>query len=133
MLLIETTHQGQELNEPEKEAGGFADFNLKDDTMDLIKRIRVDYPDHDVCTRVKNFLSTRHYPTFRDLKVEVDNGVVTLTGSVNSFYEKQVALNACQHVAGVLSLVDQVTVSKQDRDTAVKEIVISRDRQSEKA
>jgi osmotically-inducible protein OsmY len=78
--------------------------------MESTQRIRVDYPDHDVCARVKSFLFSRHLPGIRELEVEVNHGTVTLSGTVNSYYEKQVALNSCQRVAGVLKMVDRMEV-----------------------
>lgn len=80
--------------------------------MESIQRIRIDYPDNDIQVRVKSFLSSRHFPAFREIDVQVDNGTVTLQGQVNSYYEKQVALNSCQHVAGVLATVDQIVVQE---------------------
>ena len=74
--------------------------------------IRVDYPDEDVKVRVARFLSSRHFSTLMEIEVEVLHGQVTLTGEVDSFYEKQVAMNSCQRVAGVLSLVDHISVKK---------------------
>ena len=73
-------------------------------------QVRFDYPDEEVCTRVKNFLFSRHFPSIRELEVDVDNGIVTLSGNVQSYYEKQVAMNSCQHVAGVLDLIDKIEV-----------------------
>lgn len=78
--------------------------------MESTQRIRIDYPDNDIRVRVKSFLFSRHFPAFREIDVRVDNGTVTLQGQVNSYYEKQVALNSCQHVAGVLATVDQIVV-----------------------
>ncbi len=78
--------------------------------MESIKRIRIDYPDDDIGIRVKSFLFTRHFPSFRELEIEVENGTVTLRGFVNSYYEKQVALNSCKRVPGVLITVDQIDV-----------------------
>ncbi|MDB4534458.1 BON domain-containing protein [Vicingaceae bacterium] len=79
--------------------------------MSISKQTRVDYPDLDVQNRVTSFLNSRHYPSFKKLHVEVDNGLVTVTGKLTTYYEKQVALNTCQRVAGVLSLIDEIDVS----------------------
>ena len=73
-------------------------------------KIRIDYPDDDVRRRVSRFLYSRHFPAFRNLDIEVHHGTVTLTGVVQSFYEKQVAMTSCLHVAGVLSLNDEIVV-----------------------
>jgi osmotically-inducible protein OsmY len=71
---------------------------------------RADFCDHDIAQRVRTFLNSRHFPAFRRLQVDVQNGSVRLTGSVPTYYEKQVALNSCQRVAGVLHLIDEVGV-----------------------
>lgn len=69
------------------------------------------HPDQDLKRRVVSFLHERHVPGLRHLKVEVANGTVVLRGRVNSFYEKQLCQNCCRRVAGVVSLVDEVTVA----------------------
>ncbi len=74
-------------------------------------RLRIDYPDSDLHHRIQCFLGSRHFPAFRNLTVQVDNGHVRLAGEVGSFYEKQVALSSCQRVAGVLTLTDEIAVS----------------------
>jgi osmotically-inducible protein OsmY len=71
---------------------------------------RVDFPDRDVAQRVRTFLESRHFPAFRRLRVDVRNGTVRLTGLLPTFYEKQVALTCCQRVAGVLHLIDDISV-----------------------
>lgn len=60
--------------------------------------------------RVVNYLVGRNMPGLRRLAVAADNGVVTLSGRVTTFYEKQLALNCCRRVAGVRQLVDHVDV-----------------------
>jgi osmotically-inducible protein OsmY len=67
--------------------------------------------DKDVYLRVCSILQSRHFPAFRQLGVQVEQGIVTLTGQVCSYYEKQVAITTCQHVAGVRSLIDCIVVS----------------------
>lgn len=79
--------------------------------MSNANKARFTYCDDDVYDRVRNFLQSRHFPAFRQLVVQVEEGAVTLSGNVCSYYEKQVALTSCQHVAGVLSLVDCVVVT----------------------
>ena len=72
--------------------------------------IRVEYGDDDLRQRVSNFLDSRHFNAFRNLEINVDAGLVTISGQLNSYYEKQVALNSCRRVAGVLGLVDDIAV-----------------------
>ena len=74
---------------------------------------RVDFPDQDVEQRVRTFLNSRHFPAFRRLQVDVENGSVRLSGNLTTFYEKQVALNSCRRVAGVLQLIDEIGVANK--------------------
>ena len=74
------------------------------------RSIRIDYPDDDVQLRVSRFLNSRHFSNFLELDVRVRHGQVTISGEVDSFYEKQVAMTSCQRVAGVLALVDRIRV-----------------------
>lgn len=75
-------------------------------------QLRVDYPDEDLRRRISSFLGSRHFPAFRRLEVKVFAGAVTLRGQVSSYYEKQVALDTCRRVAGVLKTIDQVVVDR---------------------
>lgn len=67
--------------------------------------------DHDLERRVANFLASCHMSSLRKLEVEAREGVVTLRGQVQSFYEKQVSHLCCRRVAGVYRLVDAVDVA----------------------
>ncbi|QDU94406.1 BON domain-containing protein [Lignipirellula cremea] len=67
--------------------------------------------DQELQRRVSNFLAERLRPGLNRLQVDVSNGVVTIEGRLTSFYEKQLALNCCQRVAGVVQLVDQLEVA----------------------
>jgi len=71
--------------------------------------IGLDRVDREVERRVANFLA-KHFPRLRTVEVEVCQGVVTIFGCVNSFYERQLCINCCQRVAGVVRLIDQVEV-----------------------
>lgn len=51
---------------------------------------------------------TRIEPT--EVGVEVDNGVVTLTGTVESFAKKYAAMEAAHRVAGVLDVANDIAV-----------------------
>ncbi len=66
--------------------------------------------DQDLKQRVSDYLLSRQMFALRNLDVQTDRGVVTLTGQVATFYEKQIALNVCRRVAGVYQLVDHVEV-----------------------
>lgn len=74
---------------------------------------RFTFQDDELQFRVRRFLRTRHFPEFENLEVDVHNGSVTLSGRLQSYYEKQVAINSCQRVAGVINLIDRIDVSSR--------------------
>ena len=69
-------------------------------------------PDHDLERRVRVYLTGRHVSGLRQIAVRARNGTVTLQGQVDSFYQKQLCLTCCRHVAGVITLVDEVEVAE---------------------
>ncbi len=76
---------------------------------------RVDSPDRELERRVLNFLHGWQMPGLRHVEVEAQSGTVTLRGTVNSFYEKQLSQQCCRRVAGVLKLIDGVSVAATRR------------------
>ena len=72
---------------------------------------RPDYHDEETMLRVSSFLKSRHFESFGIIEVKVENGVVTLSGNVGSYYEKQVAISSVLRVAGVANVVDEITVN----------------------
>ena len=68
-------------------------------------------PDRDRERRVLNFLRSSRMPGLRNLEVEATSGTVTLRGTVNTFYEKQIGQQCCRRVGGVLKLVDAINVA----------------------
>jgi osmotically-inducible protein OsmY len=87
-------------------------------------KVRVDYSDQDIQFRVGSYLRSRHFQTLREIDIDVENGTVTLAGTVGSFYEKQIALNSCLRVAGVLHLIDHLSVSAEELTNAVEPVVL---------
>ena len=73
-------------------------------------KIRIDYPDTDLQSRVQRFIRSTDASAFNQIDVEVDEGEVTLRGPVSSYYQKQLVLNTCRRVAGVLCVIDRVNV-----------------------
>lgn len=67
--------------------------------------------DRDLESRVVHYLADRQLPALRRLRIEAQDGTVTLRGELPSFYEKQIAIHSCRRVAGVHSLIDAVEVS----------------------
>jgi osmotically-inducible protein OsmY len=66
--------------------------------------------DRDLESRVSRYLHGLSRPAPRRVHVRAKDGTVTLAGKVPSFYDKQLALNCCRRVAGVVRLVDEVEV-----------------------
>jgi osmotically-inducible protein OsmY len=66
--------------------------------------------DVELQRRVRNFLQNRRVPRASDLQIEARNGVVTLRGTLRSFYHKQLCINCTQRVAGVVRLIDATKV-----------------------
>ena len=69
-----------------------------------------DRADRDLERRVMNFLMGRQVPSLRQIAVEADRGTVTMRGRVYSFHHKQLCINCCTRVAGVVRLIDELTV-----------------------
>jgi osmotically-inducible protein OsmY len=69
--------------------------------------------DHDLELerRVRSFLDDAHMPGLRHLTVVVRNGVVTLSGQVRTYYERQLGCMRTRRVAGVVKLVDRINVA----------------------
>ena len=63
------------------------------------------------CERAYQLADT-HRASLRRLSVDVAAGAVTLRGSVESFYEKQIAIQACRVLAGIDQLIDAVEVAQ---------------------
>ena len=72
--------------------------------------------DATVRQRVASALNERHPTAFRSFEIKVVQGVVTLTGKVQSFYQRQIAITTCQKVAGVFSLIDEVEVQQDGEE-----------------
>ena len=69
-----------------------------------------DVQDRELERRVANYLLGYKMPALRRIEVESDNGTVMIRGRVSSFYQKQLCINCCRRVAGVVQLIDEVTV-----------------------
>ncbi len=66
--------------------------------------------DRELELRVIRFLEGKHVPALRYLEVKARAGVVTLTGRVYTFYEKQLCNQCSRRVNGVLQLINEVDV-----------------------
>jgi osmotically-inducible protein OsmY len=61
--------------------------------------------------QIANQLAESNRASLKRLSVAVNNGEVTLRGSVGSFHEKQIAIQACRVLAGIERLIDAVEVA----------------------
>ena len=68
------------------------------------------HADRELRSRVQSYLFGQHVSDLRHLDVEARRGVVTLRGQVHTFHQKQLCLNCCQRVAGVLEIDDRIEV-----------------------
>ena len=66
--------------------------------------------DEQLARRVRNFILARILPAANFVEVEADDGIVTLSGRVGTFYQKQLWLNGAQRVAGVRRVIDEIEV-----------------------
>jgi len=84
--------------------------------------------DTDIANAIKSALNFSTYSYPDSLKVEVDNGLVTLTGEVEWNYLKEAAEDAVRFVKGVKSVINLVSIKpvllaksvKSDIETALK-------------
>ena len=77
--------------------------------MDLPAALKMG--DHEIQRQVVVHLAQMNRPSLRRLAVQVHHGIITLSGCVHSFYEKQLAIHSCVSVAGRGSMVDAVQVA----------------------
>jgi osmotically-inducible protein OsmY len=74
----------------------------------------------DLGERIRHFLDSQHYASFRRIDVAVDGDSAILAGSVRSFHERQLALALCGHVPGVHRVVDRLVVVETDAADSAK-------------
>ena len=67
--------------------------------------------DLELESRLQLELSRNQRPTLQRLHVDVAEGIVTLSGCVRSFYERQLAVQCCRRVPGVRQMIDAVEVA----------------------
>ena len=66
--------------------------------------------DLELRRRVEGELAQTHRLSLQRLAVEVRQGMIHLSGCVQSFYEKQLAIHTCIRAAGAGHLIDAVEV-----------------------
>ncbi len=71
-------------------------------------------PDSELMRSLLRELQSEPKLSKAEITVEVENGTVRLSGSVNGFAEKMAARDAAHRVAGVASVTDQIQVAVTD-------------------
>ena len=66
---------------------------------------------------IKGEMARRGIPTLRRLDVDVAAGVARVRGTVDSFYEKQLATISCQKTPGVKIVLNEVHVRPAEEAT----------------
>jgi len=65
----------------------------------------------DLEQRVRQFLSSANIPALRHIGVQINGNTVVLSGYVQTFYEKQMAIAFARRVAGVVDVIDSIDVA----------------------
>ena len=71
--------------------------------------------------RVRLCLSAATHAVLRALVVEANEQSVILSGTVSTFYEKQLAQEIVRHVAGVRQVVNLVQVEPEQGNRSIQE------------
>ncbi|WMJ74475.1 BON domain-containing protein [Cytophagaceae bacterium ABcell3] len=66
--------------------------------------------DNEIKTALQTIFQWDARLTPADIHIEVNDGVVKLTGSVGAYWEKNIAVNHTHNMAGVKGIVDHMTV-----------------------
>ena len=65
---------------------------------------------YDLQHRVALFLQQHRLSTGAQLRIEADRGVITLSGQVPSFHQRQLIHSFARRVAGVVQVIDELAV-----------------------
>lgn len=80
--------------------------------MGQLQHARTGDNDQRLKDRIGHLLANQHFPSFKDLDVEVDHGLVTISGKLHSYYHRQVALSTCQKMVDVITVIDMISVAE---------------------
>lgn len=78
--------------------------------MRQLQQVRKNKKDDRLRDEISQLLNHQHFPSFKELNVEVDHGLVTISGTLNSYYHRQVALSTCQQLVDVITVIDMMVV-----------------------
>lgn len=88
----------------------------------VVEKIEVEFPhswsktDNDIAVEVLNALKSNVVIPSEKLKVEVENGHVTLDGELLWNFEREAAKNAVKYLSGVKGLTDNIIIKSETRD-----------------
>jgi osmotically-inducible protein OsmY len=80
-----------------------------------MRTLKNQVPDHTITQRVTAQLSNRGLRSPCHISVQTNNGMVTLSGSVQYAHQKQTALQAARNVDGSRGISDQLQVTPAGR------------------
>ena len=80
--------------------------------MRQLQPVRKNKKDDRLRAQINQLLSRQHFPSFKELNVEVDHGLVTISGTLQSYYHRQVALSTCQQLVDVITVIDMMVVNE---------------------
>jgi len=85
---------------------------VKEKTTTAAQKTGAYLSDTEITTAVKSKLLADKAVSSLKISVETDNGVVTLTGTVDTAAERTHAANVARHTHGVKRVVDKLTIEK---------------------
>ncbi len=84
----------------------------------MLQLITIDHA-HQLSELVKHAISNTTMLANQKIQYKIEQEQVVLTGSVNSYYEKQVAQESVSRVNGVRQVDNQLTVEPAQREDVV--------------
>ena len=84
--------------------------------MRQLQQVRKNKKDDRLKDEINQLLNHQHFPSFKELNVEVDHGLVTISGTLNSYYHRQIALSTCQQLVDVITVIDMMVVAENPED-----------------
>lgn len=80
--------------------------------MGQLQNVRKNDSDRLLKNEISRLLAMQHFPSFKNLEVEVDHGLITISGKLHSYYHRQVALSTCQQMGDLITVIDMISVSE---------------------
>jgi len=94
-------------------------------SIDVLLQSKHRATDEGLAERIANVLKWNVSTLGHDLKAEVKNGIVTLTGEVEWQYQRSIILKAVEHITGVVDVINLITlkprVSAADIQATIKD------------